>query len=308
MQKIFWKTKKGKIVSGSEVRFKTEDELERFIQENAKQIWPETFILHRQIRAGRDIPDMVGVDRENCAVIIENKNVPVDEEILPQIMRYAVWAETHQDTIRVWCQEAEEDLPKIDWEQLKIRLVVIAPSIKSTVPRLVKKLGYLVDLIEIKKFVVGTDEIIFVNQLELPAEEGRAIAKGMPTYDREFYKEQRNPRSVDAFFALTSKLETIVKREGWALELKFNANYAGFKHGFFNVFGVAWGGTKSFGVFAKIPKNKFSKAKRLSPYPSEYDERWKQIWIPATENLKPEKLIPVIQLAHDLLVGESVKS
>ena len=304
MQKIFWKTKKGKIVSGNEVRFKTEDELERFILDT-KEILSDVFILKRQIRAGRDIPDMVGVDRENYAVIIENKNVPVDEEILQQIMRYAVWAETHQDTIRVWCQEAENDLPEIDWEQLKIRLIVIAPSIKSTVPRLVKKLGYLVDLIEIKKFVVGTDEIILVNQLEPHIEEGRAaIAKGMQIYDREFYKERRNPRSVDGFFNLVSKLEALLKREEWALELKINANYAGFKHGFFNVFGVGWGGTKSFGVFAKIPKNKFAKAKRLCPYPSEYDERWKQIWIPANENLKPDRLIPVIQLAYDLLVGE----
>jgi hypothetical protein len=303
MQKIFWKTKKGKIISGNEVRFKTEDELERFILDT-KEILSDVFILKRQIRTGRDIPDMVGVDRENYAVIIENKNVAVDEEVLPQIMRYAVWAETHQDTIRVWCQEAEEDLPEIDWEQLKIRLIVIAPSIKPTVPRLIKKWGYIVDLFEIKKFVVGTDEIILVNQLEPVIEEGRPVAKGLQTYDKEFYKERRNPRSVDEFFGLVSKLEALVKREGWPLELKINANYAGFKHGFFNVFGVGWGGTKSFAVFAKIPKSKFSKAKRLCPYPSEYDERWKQIWIPANENFKPDRLKSVIQLACDLRVEE----
>ena len=114
-------------------------------------------------------------------------------------MRYAIWAETHQDTIRVWWQEAE-DRPDIDWERLEIRLIVLAPSIKPTVPRLVKKLGYAVDLIEIKKFVVGLDEIIVVNQLELPVEEGRASAKGMQVYDREFYKGSRNPGSVEAFF------------------------------------------------------------------------------------------------------------
>ena len=300
MQKIFWKTKRGKIISGSEVRFKTEDELERFILDT-KEILSGVFILKRQIRAGKDIPDMVGVDDENYAVIIENKNVPVDEDILPQIMRYAVWAETHQDTIRVWCQEAEEDLPEIDWEQLKIRLVVIAPSIKSTVPRLVKKLGYLVDLIEIKKFVVGTDEIILVNELESAPEESRAIAKGMQTYDREFYKDRRNPRSVDAFFDLISELESVVKREGWPLELKINANYAAFKHGFFNVFGVSWGGTKSFGTFVTLPENKRTRGKRLCPYPSETYE--KGVWVPATEKIRPSRLVPLLKLAHDSFIG-----
>ena len=300
MQKLFWKTKRGKTIAATEAPFKTEDEFERFIL-GTKEILSDIFILKRQVRAGRDVPDMVGVDQENCAVIIENKNVPVDEESLPQIMRYAIWAETHQDTIRVWWQEAE-DRPGIDWERLQIRLIVLAPSIKPTVPRLVRKLGYAVDLIEIKKFVVGSDEIIVVNQLELPVEEGRASAKGLQVYDREFYKDRRNPRSVEAFFELEGELERIVKRKAWNLEPKFNADYAGFKHGFFNVFSVNWVGTKSFAVFVKLPKSKIAKGKRLCPYPSEY--RWKNLIIRATDNLRPKRLIPLLQFAYDSLVGE----
>jgi hypothetical protein len=150
MQKLFLKDKRGKITATTQITFKTEDEFERFIF-GAKEILSDIFILKRQVRAGRDIPDMVGVDQENCAVIIENKNVQVDEEILPQIMRYAIWAETHQDTIKAWWLEAEDrpDDLEIDWDHLQIRLIVLAPSIKATVPRLVGKLGYPVDLIEI---------------------------------------------------------------------------------------------------------------------------------------------------------------
>ncbi len=307
MQKIFWKPKRGKLVAATEAPFKTEDEFERFIL-GTQEILPGIFILKRQVRAGKDIPDMVGVDENNCAVIIENKNELVGEEILPQIMRYAVWAETHQDTIRLWWQEADAapDELGIDWERLQIRLVVLAPSIKPTVPRLVKKLGYPVDLVEIKKFIVGADEIILVNKLEAPAEEGRVAARPMQVYDKEFYKDRRNPRSVDGFFKLQAELERLVKRKGWNLETKINANYVGFKHGFFNVFGVGWSGSKSFGVFVKIPKSKFAKAKRLCPYPVEYDDRWKQAWIKASDNLRPERLAPVIQLGYDSLVdGEA---
>ena len=35
--------------------------------------------LKRQVHVGKDIPDMIGVDRDNNIVIIENKNVAVTE-------------------------------------------------------------------------------------------------------------------------------------------------------------------------------------------------------------------------------------
>jgi hypothetical protein len=303
MQKIFWKSKRGKTIAATETPFKTEDEFERFILDT-QEILSGIVILKRQVRAGKDILDMVGVDDNNCAVIIENKNELVGEDILPQIMRYAVWAETHQDTIRLWWREADAtpDGPEIDWERLQIRLVVLAPSIKPTVPRLVKKLGYAVDLIEIKKFVVGSDEIIVVNQLELPVEEGRAIAKGMAVYDKEYYKERRNSRSVDAFFRLQAELERIVKSKGWNLEPKINSYYTTFKHGSSQVFGVSFSGTKSFGIYVRLPKNKRTQAKRLCPYPLEDSDR--SLWIPVNENLKANRLISLLHFAYDSFVGE----
>ncbi|MBI2351405.1 MAG: hypothetical protein HYV00_08020, partial [Deltaproteobacteria bacterium] len=123
MQKLFWKSKRGKVIAATEVQFKTEEEFERYVLA-AKEILSDIFILKRQVRAGRDIPDMVGIDQDNSAVIIENKNKPVDEEILPQIMRYAIWAETHQDTIKAWWLEAKDrpDEMEIDWDHLQIRL------------------------------------------------------------------------------------------------------------------------------------------------------------------------------------------
>jgi hypothetical protein len=100
-----------------------------------------------------------------------------------------------------------------------------------------------------------------------------------------------------------TELENIVKRESWNLEPKLNANYAAFKRGFFNVFGVSWIGTKSFEVFANIPKSKLLRAKRLCPYPLESYN--KGLSIPVTENLKPKRLIPLLQLAYDSFGGEA---
>jgi hypothetical protein len=50
MQKLFWKTKRGKTIAATEAPFKTEDEFERFILET-KEIFSDIFILKRQVRA-----------------------------------------------------------------------------------------------------------------------------------------------------------------------------------------------------------------------------------------------------------------
>src|SRR5580704_10203924 len=63
MQNLFWKTKRGKVTSTTETLFKTEDEFERYVQ-TVREILSDIYILKRQVRAGGDIPDMVGVDRD----------------------------------------------------------------------------------------------------------------------------------------------------------------------------------------------------------------------------------------------------
>jgi hypothetical protein len=308
MQSLFWKTKSGKVITAKETPFKTEDEFERYI-DTVKEIISDIFIIKRQVRTGTrtDIPDMVGVDRDNFVVIIENKNVLVDEAILPQILRYAIWAETNPDSIKAMWLEAKErpeDI-KFDWDSLKIRVIVLAPSIKITVPRLVKKVGYKIDLIELKKFVVGQDEFVLVNKLEDLESEPKRATRGLEVYDRAYYEEWANHQSVETFFALEKELERIVRAESWNLEPKFNGGYMGFKFGFFNVFGIQWVGSKSLDVFVKLPKSQFGAAKRLCPYPSEYDERWKQVTIRVDEKLRLKKLVPVLQKAYKHFVGDT---
>jgi hypothetical protein len=300
MQKLYWKTKNGNVVSVPEVPFKSEDEFERYI-ETANEVLSDIIILKRQVRAGGDIPDMVGVDREKNIVVIENKNVMVDEDILPQLLRYAVWAETHPDAIKAMWLEAEEK-PKdleIDWDQVRIRLVVLAPSIKSTVPRLAKKIDYRVDLIEVKRFSIGKDEFILVRKLDEPETESKRPTAGRGVYDRAYFEQWGNPHSLETFFDLQKDLEGIVRSEGWELESRFTSYAVVFKHGFFNAFGIQWHTTKSLGIFANLPKGKLAQAKRLCPYPIEYEEGWRGMWLSVTDKLQIKKLVPLLRLAYE---------
>lgn len=63
MQSLFWKKSSGKVITAKETPFQTEDEFERYVH-TAKEILSDIFIIKRQVRAGSDILDMVGVDRD----------------------------------------------------------------------------------------------------------------------------------------------------------------------------------------------------------------------------------------------------
>lgn len=305
MQNFFWK-KNGKMVSIEEAPFRTEEEFEKYVLGEQAKLLEDIFVFKRQVRASRDIPDLIGVDRDNNVVIIENKNTEVTEDILPQILRYALWAETNPDSIKALWLEVEDkpDDIEIDWDKLEIRIVVLAPKIQLSVARYVKKLNYNVDLIELKRFAIKKDEFVLVNKLEEDHTSSKKVAKGLEEYDRSFYEKYRNKNSVKLFFSLTTELDRIVKKSGWKLEKKFNKHYAGFKHGFPNVFGIHWVGSKSLEVFLKIPKKEFSKMQKVIPYESEYNERWKQATVRIDEKFNIQKLTPAFRMSYEYILGK----
>jgi len=115
MYNLYFRKSQNNLITAVEKPFKNEEELEKYIIDS-KEIFADIFILKRQIRAGTDIPDIIGVDKDNNIVIIENKNTQVTEDILPQILRYAVWAETNPDSIRAMWAEAKHRPEDIEIE------------------------------------------------------------------------------------------------------------------------------------------------------------------------------------------------
>lgn len=281
MANLFWKTPKG-TKALLDRPFKTEDEFERTVFESS-ELLEDIFLLQRQVRGGNKagIPDIIGVDRGGNICIIELKNTDVDAAIIPQVLQYAIWAETNPDSIKsLWleCNNKPEDI-EISWEVPRVRILVIAPTILRSTLAVVNKINYQVDLIEVKRWVEGKDDFLLVNKLE---EEGKAVktrrpVSGLRVYDVDFYRTERNSKSTEAFMRYADELAALVKRNNWQLERKFNRAYCGFKAGFFNAFGISWWGTKTFGVFVKISE---AESKRLMPRPLSYSTRWKEAYYP----------------------------
>jgi hypothetical protein len=279
MANLFWKRRSEATLNLLSVPFATEEEFERAVFET-KGLLEDVYLLKRQIRGGRKpgIPDIIGIDSDGNVCIVELKNVRVDVSILPQVLQYALWAESNPDSIKsLWLEAPEqpEDVP-ISFDSYEVRIIVIAPEIDRSTLGLVGKINYPVDLIEVKRWSEADNEFLLVNRLEPEAAPKVRPVHGLRTYDRPFYEEHYNKASVDQFFHYVEATTAFVRQNGWPLEPKFNKHYCGFKHGFFNAFGIIWIGSKSFAFFFKLSDEA---ARRLSPPGVEmtrYEEEWKQ--------------------------------
>ena len=100
MVNLYWKNK-NQIKDVEEKRFLNEADFEKFIFDNQSILGGDISIIHRQVRSGTKdgIPDMIGIDTDNRICIIELKNSEAVEEIVPQALQYAIWAETNPDSI-----------------------------------------------------------------------------------------------------------------------------------------------------------------------------------------------------------------
>ena len=96
-------------------------------------------------------------------------------------------------------------------------------------------------------------QFILVNKREPEITQAHKVTKGITEYNKEFYKEHHNNESVEVFYEVSERVDTLVSQFGWQLEKKFNKGYIVYKHGFFNVFGITWIGSKSFALFFKVP-------------------------------------------------------
>jgi hypothetical protein len=304
MANLFWKTTKG-IKALLATPFKSEEELEKIVFENS-ELLEDIFLLKRQVRGGSKsgIPDIIGIDSDGNICIIEMKNCSVDSSIIPQVLHYAFWAESNPDSIKsLWleCDNRPEDLV-VSWENVQTRILIIAPTILRSTLDLVVKINYAVDLIEVKRWVEGDNEILLVNKLEPEIKKITKPVSGQAVYDEAFYKTLFNNKSVVEFLRYTRELSSFVKSKKWVLDTKYNKHYCGFKAGFFNAFGVKWYGSKTFGFFFKLTEKE---AKKVKIPMTRYDTQWGEaVYYIEAGKTKVSTFAPLFEMAYKKISGK----
>jgi hypothetical protein len=304
MANLFWKTTKG-VKALLATPFKSEEELEKIVFENS-ELLEDIFLLKRQVRGGSKsgIPDIIGLDSDGNICIIEMKNCAVDASIIPQVLQYAFWAESNPDSIKsLWleCDNRPEDII-VTWENVQVRILIIAPTILRSTLDLVVKINYPVDLIEVKRWVEADNEILLVNRLEPEPKKATKPVAGQAVYDEAFYKTLYNNKSVDDFMRYTRDLTALVTRKKWKLETKYNKHYCGFKAGFFNAFGIKFIGSKTFAFFFKLTEKE---AKRVKIPMTRYDEQWGEaVYYIDPGKTKVAAFAPLCEMAYKKISGE----
>jgi len=258
MDNLFWKRKTGTPLNLVESEFSSEAEFEDYIYRNQRDFLDGIYIFSRQVRTGskRGIPDLIGVDQDGAIIIIELKNVEVTEDVLPQVLGYAIWAETNPDSIKaLWLEQKdqpEELLP--NWENPDVRVLVIGPSFRTTVVRMAAKIGYRLDLLQFTRFQHEDDDFILLASVEEAESPRPRHTSAKAQYDEAYYRENHGDEATTAFLARVREVEGLAEKNKWQLRVKLNKYYAGFMYGNAICFTVNWGGTKVHKVSIRIPK------------------------------------------------------
>lgn len=305
MANLLWKTLKfnKKLLS---TPFPSEEQFEKLVFETP-ELLDDIFLIKRQIRGGSKpgIPDIVGIDNDGNVCIVEMKNTKVDSSIIPQVLKYAIWADTNPDSIKaLWLEAKErpEDI-EVSWDKLMVRIIIIAPKILPSTLQFVDKISYTVDLIEINRWVEKNNQLILVNKLEPETTISKIRpVRGLTNYDEEHYKTYYNKESVKHFYKYVSELEKIIKQKGWSLDTKFNKHDVSFKAGFFLAFRIIWIGSKIFAFAINVKK---PEANKFKPKMTKYNvKRQRAIYYIKPNKTRSTDFIPLFEIAYKRLTGK----
>jgi len=302
MPLLYWKKNNNRVKPADPAPFRSEQEFEQAVFETP-ELLKDIFLLKRQVRGGSKsgIPDIIGIDEDGRVCIIEMKNVSIDAAVIPQILEYAIWAESNPDSIKTLWLHAQNrpDDRTIDWDGLEVRVLVVAPSIDRATLAHVNKIDYQVDLIEITRWTSGRDTWLLVDRLDpLPLKKIKPVS-GLAIYDRAFYEENHHSDAVRAFLKACDDIAAIAAKRAWPVERKFNKHYCGFKVGNYIVFGVKWISGKSFDVFLKIPEATMRRTK-VSGFESKYEPLWNRaLYRPMGHSCNVARMKPLLEKALD---------
>lgn len=276
MVNLYWKNQKQ--INNIESRpFASESDLEKFIFNNQSILGGDIFIFKRQVRTGSKdgIPDMLGIDTDGQICIIELKNIEANDDIVPQVLGYAIWAEENPDSMKnLWIEcknKPEEFFP--NWDNLDIRILLIAPSFKQSVLKSSQKIAYPVELYKINRYGTENDEFIEVEVLE-NKDKKIVTTKAKEEYSWEFYEQEYDKETTKQFKKIVDQIKQYCEKQNWNISYNLNKFYTGFKLGNRVVFYVHWEGKHAWSLIFKISENEIENFKSENWKFHKYDKNY----------------------------------
>lgn len=233
--------------------FASEAEFEGFVCANPRLLGEGIKIVDRQVVCDAGRMDILALDESrgrNRVVIVELKNVPADIKVLLQTLRYANWAITNQDSVRVLLQNKEIPHDKIEFDP--IRVIVVAPEIEDALLDLSQhiKETFVFDFIELRRFKRNGESFVIVTRPGSDDDLTRET-ESIEDWDWDQYQDKLGWTNelVDLGQALFRGIQKKIQSKGWDLESRFVKSYIAFYLGRQRVVGLNRKDKDSFYVF-----------------------------------------------------------
>jgi len=227
------------------------NDMETFVKKNISVIGEYWILAEQAIPGGSGKrSDLLAIDKDGRITIIELKNVDVDEEILPQIIRYWNLWKKRPDAIKNYWLTLKNKPKNIEpnFEDYNPKIIVIAPTVSDGVVEFASQgLQMDVEFIELTRYQENGRMYVVTNYKE-PKHEKIEISTAREKYGWKYYLEKRgwSDTIINQLQLIAKNLLEFSKRQGWNLSTKFNKNYIAFKHGYRKAFWIEPGSGKIY--------------------------------------------------------------
>jgi predicted transport protein len=157
------KVKKAKIK-----RFRNEKELQKLFEDNLEELFGIGFLATEFVTTHGGRIDSLGLDEDGSPVIIEYKQDEKDN-VINQGLFYLDWLVDHKGDFELVVQNKLGIDVKVNWDSP--RLILIAQSFNEYDKYAVNRIS---ENIELKKYILYDNDVLFVDNVALPGKEGSA--------------------------------------------------------------------------------------------------------------------------------------
>jgi predicted transport protein len=145
-------------------RFKNEKELQKLFESNLEEILGIRFLASEFTTSHGGRIDTLGIDEDGSPVIIEYKESEKDN-VISQGLFYLDWLVDHKGDFEILAQKKLGQSIKVSWDAP--RLILIAQSYNEYDKYAVNRIS---ENIELKKYILYENDILFVENVILPNE------------------------------------------------------------------------------------------------------------------------------------------
>ena len=268
------------------------DELQGYIRKNPTILGDNIVIIAEQLNTGSGkILDILAIEEVKEGVfrpaIVELKNVEADTDALLQVLRYADWALSNYDSVRLYAAQSKTKVR--EWDNSSVKVIIVAPVIKS---ELLELSNYIVDSVDFGFLEFGrfkdTAGDLVVLDWQTPSASVGSVTVAQQEWDWDKYETELKMDSNRLTIGrhLFDSLVMLNSENEWGLKPVFRKYYVAFKKSGYNIVEIELFSKQCFFV-VQLPKQpKDLELTEIHPeleqdYNGGYHRYWFQI--PSTE-------------------------